>query len=56
MRARSAAPIPLYVSGLVTNPRLVKAAEPLMEKARLRHEVCGEKVQPFSRIRCRADS
>ena len=45
-----------YVIGLVTNPRLVKRAEPLMKKARSRHEASREKVQLFGQFRYRADS
>lgn len=36
-----------YVIGLVTNPRLGRAAEPLMKKARALHERSGEKVRLF---------
>lgn len=45
-----------YVIGLVTNPRLVRSAEPLMKKARRRHEKSGEKVQLYGQRRYRADS
>lgn len=45
-----------YVIGLVTNPRLVAAAEPLLKKARSLHEASGEKAQLFGRLRYRADS
>ena len=45
-----------YVIGLVTNPRLVRSAEPLMKKARRRHEKSGQKVQLYGQRRYRADS
>jgi hypothetical protein len=45
-----------YVIGLVTNPRLVKAAEPLMKKARSLHARSGEKVRLFGQFRHRAES
>lgn len=45
-----------YLIGLVTNPRLVAAAEPLLKRARALHEASGEKVQLFGRLRYRADS
>lgn len=45
-----------YAIGLVTNPRLVRLAEPLMKGARLLHERSGEKVRLFGQFRHRADS
>jgi hypothetical protein len=45
-----------YVIGLVTNPRLVKNAEPLMKKARSLHAESGEKVRLFGQLRYRAES
>lgn len=45
-----------YVIGLVTNPRLVRSAEPLMKKARALHERSGQKARLFGQFRHRADS
>jgi hypothetical protein len=45
-----------YAIGLITNPRLVELAEPLLEQARRRHEAEGLKAKLLAECSYRAES